>query len=116
LLEAAGGHYRQVDLPSGQPRVLAGLAWWALAAGRLQEAAVFAADAAEGASASEDPATQLLSDTAVAAVKTIADPTQHNIETFAALARRRAEGPAYRSLTDEADVTALAARLTPAAG
>jgi predicted ATPase/DNA-binding SARP family transcriptional activator len=116
LLEAAGGHYRHVDLPSGQPRVLAGLAWWALAAGHLQEAAVFAADAAEGASASEDPATQLLSDTAVAAVKTVADPTQHNIEAFAALARRRAEGPAYRSLTDEADVTALAARLTPAAG
>jgi predicted ATPase/DNA-binding SARP family transcriptional activator len=116
LLEAAGGHYRQVDLLSGQPRVLAGLAWWALTAGHLQEAAVFAADAAEGASASEDPATQLLADTAVAAVKTIADPTRHNIEAFAALARRRAHGPAYRSLTDEADVAALAARLALAAG
>ena len=34
LLDAAGGHYRQVDLPSGQPRVLAGLAWCALAAGQ----------------------------------------------------------------------------------
>jgi predicted ATPase/DNA-binding SARP family transcriptional activator len=116
LLDAAGGHYRQVDLPSGQPRVLAGLAWWALAAGHLQDAAVFAADAAQGASASGDPAAQLLADTAVAAVKAITDPTHHNIQAFIALARRRARGPTYRSLTDEPDVTALAARLTLAAG
>ena len=116
LLDAAGGHYRQVDLPSGQPRVLAGLAWWALAAGHLADAAVFAADAAEGASASGDPAAQLLADTAVAAVNAIADPTRHNIEAFVALARRRAQGPTYRSLTDEPDVTALAARLSLAAG
>jgi hypothetical protein len=34
------------------------------------------------------------------------------MEAFIALARRRAQGPAYRSLTDEPDVTALAARLT----
>jgi predicted ATPase/DNA-binding SARP family transcriptional activator len=116
LLDAAGGHYRQVDLPSGQPRVLAGLAWCALAAGHLADAAVFAADAAEGASASGDPAAQLIADTVVAAVKAIADPTRHNIEAFVAIARRRAQGPAYRSLTDEPDVTALAARLTLAAG
>jgi predicted ATPase/DNA-binding SARP family transcriptional activator len=115
LLDAAGGHYRQVDLPSGQPRVLAGLAWCALAAGHLADAAVFAADAAESALASGDPAAQLLADTAVVAVKALADPTSRNIEVFVALARRRAQVPAYRSLTDEPDVTALAARLTLAA-
>jgi predicted ATPase/DNA-binding SARP family transcriptional activator len=116
LLDAARGHYRQVNLPSGQPRVLAGLAWCALAAGHLADAAVFAADAADGASASGDPAAQLLADTAVAAVKAVADPTCHNIDAFVALARRRTQVPAYRSLTDEPDVTALAARLTLAAG
>jgi predicted ATPase/DNA-binding SARP family transcriptional activator len=116
LLDAAGAHYRQVDLPSGQPRVLAGQAWCALAADQLADAAVFAADAGEGASASGDPAAQLLADTAVAAVKAVADPTRHHIEAFVALARRRAQGPGYRSLTDEPDVAALADRLTLAGG
>ena len=111
LLDAAGGHYRHIDLPAGPPRVLAGLAWWALAAGHPDQAAVFAADAAEGASASGDPATQLLADTAVAAVKAIAHPTRDHTEAFTALALRRAQGLAYRSLTDEPDVTALTARL-----
>jgi predicted ATPase/DNA-binding SARP family transcriptional activator len=111
LLDGAAGRYRQIDLPAGPPRVLAGLAWWALAAGHLQDAAVFAADAAEGASASGDPATQLLAETAVAAVNAIADPVRHHVEAFVALAGRRARGPAYRSLTDEPDVAALAARL-----
>ena len=111
LLDAAGGHYRHIDLPAGPPRVLAGLAWWALAAGHPDQAAVFAADAAEGASASGDPATQLLADTAVAAVKAIAGPTPDHTEAFTALALRRAQGPAYRSLTDEPDVAALTARL-----
>ena len=113
LLDAAGSRYRQLDFPVGPPSVLAGLAWWALAAGRLGDATVFAADAAEGASASGDPATQLLADTAVAAVKAVAEPTRHNIDAFAALAQRRAQGVAYRSrsLTDEPDVAALAARL-----
>jgi predicted ATPase/DNA-binding SARP family transcriptional activator len=116
LLDAAGGHYRQVDLPSGQPRVLAGLAWCALAADQLADATTFAADAAEGASDSGDPAAQLLADTAVAAIKAVADPTRHHIEAFVTLARRRAQGPGYRSLTDEPDVAALADRLTLAAG
>ena len=111
LLDAAAGHYRDIDLPAGPPRVLAGLAWWALAADHLQDAAVFAGDAAEGASASGDPATQLLAETAVAAVKAIADPTRQHVEAFVALAQRRANGLAYRSLTDEPDVAALAARL-----
>ena len=110
LLDAAGSHYRHVDLPAGLPRVLAGLAWWALAAGH-PDAAVFAADAAEGASASGDPAAQLLADTAMAAVTAITHPTRHNAEAFVALARQRAQGRAYRSLTDEPDVAALAARL-----
>jgi hypothetical protein len=94
--------------------VLAGLAWWALAAGLPHDATVFAADAAQAAAASGDPATQLLADTALAAAEAIADPTRHNVEAFVALARRRALGPAYRSLTDEPDVAALAARLAPA--
>jgi predicted ATPase/DNA-binding SARP family transcriptional activator len=114
LLDAAGAHYRHVDLPAGHPRVLAGLAWWALAAGLPHDATVFAADAAQAAAASGDPATQLLADTALAAAEAIADPTRHNVEAFVALARRRALGPAYRSLTDEPDVAALAARLAPA--
>jgi hypothetical protein len=91
--------------------VLAGLAWWALAAGHPDQAAVFAADAAEGASASGDPATQLLADTAVAAVDAVAGPTRDHTEAFTALALRRAQGLAYRSLTDEPDVAALTARL-----
>ena len=111
LLDAAAGHYRHIDLPAGPPRVLAGLAWWALAAGHFHDAAVFAADARAGASASGDPATELLAETAVAAVKAIADPTDPHVEAFVALAQRRAHGLAYRSLTDEPDVAALAARL-----
>jgi tetratricopeptide (TPR) repeat protein len=111
LLDAAAGHYRHIDLPAGRPRVLAGLAWWALATDHPEEAAVFAADAAAGASASGDPATQLMAETAVAAVKAIADPTRQHAQAFVALAQRRAHGLAYRSLTDEPDVAALAARL-----
>jgi predicted ATPase/DNA-binding SARP family transcriptional activator len=111
LLDAAAGHYRHIELPAGPPRVLAGLAWWALAAGHPDQAAVFAADAAQGASASGDPATQLLADTAVAAVDAITGPTRDHAEAFTALALRRARGLAYRSLTDEPDVAALTARL-----
>jgi hypothetical protein len=111
LLDAAARHYQHIDLPAGPPRVLAGLAWWALATDHLQDAAVFAAEAAEGAAASGDPATQLLAETAMAAVNAIADPTPHHVEAFVALAQQRARGPAYRSLTDEPDVAALAARL-----
>jgi tetratricopeptide (TPR) repeat protein len=112
LLDAAGSRYRQLDFPVGPPRVLAGLAWWALAAGHPDDATVFAADAAQAASACRDPATQLLADTAVAAVKVAAEPTRRNIDAFAALAQQRSHGPAYHSLTDEPDVAALAARLT----
>lgn len=134
LLDAADGHYRDAGLPEGQPVVLAGLAWWALAAGHPDDATVFAAnaaraasvggaipvrgaarpqlaDAAQAASASGDPATQLLADTALAAATAIADPSPANTNAFVALAQRRASGPAYRSLTDEPDVAALAARL-----
>jgi hypothetical protein len=63
------------------------------------------------ASPSGDPATQLLANTAVAAVKAITDPTPLNVNAFLALAQQRASGPAYLSLTDEPDVAALAARL-----
>jgi acetyl-CoA carboxylase carboxyltransferase component len=94
--------------------VLAGLAWWALGAGKADDAMVFAADASQVASAGGDSAAQLLADTAVAAVKAFADPTRHNAETLAALAQQRAQSLSYSSLTsftDEPDVAALAARL-----
>jgi len=51
LLDKAEDRYRAADLPAGQPVVLAGLAWWALAAGRPADATVFAAGAAQAASA-----------------------------------------------------------------
>ena len=75
---------------------------------------VFAADASQVAATSGDPAVQLLADTAVAAVRALADPTRHNFEALVALAQQRARSLSYRSLTsftDEPDVTALAARL-----
>jgi hypothetical protein len=111
LLDAADGHYRAADLPAGQPVVLAGLAWWALAAGHPDDATVFAADASQAASANGDPAIGLVADTAVAATRAITDPTPPNITAFLALAQQRASGTAYRSLPDEPDVAALAARL-----
>jgi hypothetical protein len=52
-----------------------------------------------------------VNDTAMAAVTAITHPTRHNAEVFVALAQQRAQGRAYRSLTDEPDVAALAARL-----
>ncbi len=136
LLEAADSRYQEAGLPEGQPLVLAGLAWWALAAGQPDDAIVFAtnarraasvdrgipvrgaarsqlADAAQPASAGGDPATRLLADTALAAATASADPTPPNIEAFLALAQQRTSGPSYRSLTDEPDVAALAARLAP---
>jgi tetratricopeptide (TPR) repeat protein len=114
LLDAAGNYYRDVDLPAGQTAVLAGLAWWALSAGEADDARVFVADASQAAAASGDPAIQLLAETAVAAVRALADPTRHNVESLVALAQQRAQSLPYRTLTsftDEPDVTALAARL-----
>jgi predicted ATPase/DNA-binding SARP family transcriptional activator len=126
LLDAAGGRYRNANLPASQAGVLAGLAWWALAADQPGNAAVFAADAAQDATASGDLATQLLANTAIAAAKATNDPTRQNIEAFLAVAQQRARavhqvapggvrGLAYRSLIDEPDVAALAARLAPPA-
>ena len=115
LLDTAADRYRDADIPAGQPRVLAGLAWWALGAGQPDAAAIFAADAVSAAGAIADPETQLLADSALAAAKAIADPTRHNADNFVALAQRRTQGPAHRSLTDEPDLLALTARLTPAA-
>ena len=114
LLDAAGTYYGNVGLPAGQTGVLAGLAWWALSAGQADDAMVFAADACQAAAASGDPAVQLLADTAVAAVRALADPTRPNIEAFVALAQKHAQSLSYGSLTsftDEPDVAALAARL-----
>jgi tetratricopeptide (TPR) repeat protein len=116
LLDTAADRYRDADIPAGRPRVLAGLAWWALGAGQPDTAAIFAADAVSAAGAIADPETQLLADSAMAAAKAIADPAQHNAaDNFVALARQRSRGPAHRSLSDEPDLLALAARLTPAA-
>ena len=95
LLDAAGSYYRNADLPAGQTAVLAGLAWWALGAGKADDAMVFAADASQAASASGDSAIQLLADTAVAAVRAFADPTRHNVEAFVALAQQRAQSLSY---------------------
>ena len=116
LLDAAGSYYRDLDLSAGQTAVLAGLVWWALSAGQADDAMGFAADASQVAATSGDPAVQLLADTAVAAVRALADPTRHNFEALVALAQQRARSLSYRSLTsftDEPDVTALAARLAP---
>ena len=116
LLDAAGSYYRNSDLPAGQTGVLAGLAWWALSAGQADDARGFAADASRAASASGDPAMQLLADTAVAAVRALTDPTRPNIEALVALAHQRAHDLSYGSLTsftDEPDVAALAAGLAP---
>jgi predicted ATPase/DNA-binding SARP family transcriptional activator len=114
LLDAASIYYQNSDLPAGRTAVLAGLAWWALGAGKADDAMVFAADASQVASASGDSATQLLADTAVAAVRAFADPTRHNVEALVALAQQRAQSLSYSSLTsftDGPDVAALAARL-----
>jgi hypothetical protein len=57
----------------------------------------------------------LLAETAVSAVRALADPTRPNVEALVALAQQRAQSLSYRSLTsftDEPDVAALAARLT----
>ena len=114
LLDAAGAYYQNVGHPAGQTGVLAGLAWWALSAGQADDAMVFAADACQAAAASGDPAVQLLADTAVAAVRALADPTRPNTDAFIALAQRRAKDLPYGSLTsftDVPDAAALAARL-----
>jgi hypothetical protein len=114
LLDLAGSCYRNSDLPAGQTAVLAGLAWWALSAGKADDAMAFAANACQAAAASGDPAIQLLADTAVAAVRALAEPTRPNAEAFIALSQQRARSLSYGSLTsftDEPDVAALAARL-----
>jgi predicted ATPase len=116
LLEAAGSYYRSIGLPAGQTGVLAGLAWWALSAGKADDALVCATEATQVASASGDPVIQRLADTALAAVRALGDPSGLNIETFLALAQQAAQGLPYRShttLTDRADVAALAAKLAP---
>jgi predicted ATPase len=116
LLDAAGEQYETVDLPAGRAAVLAGLAWWALDAGAPSQAVAFATDAAAVASAGSDAAAQLVADTALAAARAIAEPTGDHIDAFVKLAQRRTEGGlAFVTLTDELDVTALAARLTKTA-
>ncbi len=113
LLDTAAERYQDADLPAGQARVLAGLAWWAIGAGQPAAAVGFAIDAVAAAQAIGDPESQLLADSAQAAANAIADPTQRNIDDFVALAHQRTSGLSHRSLTDEPDLAALATRLTP---
>lgn len=94
--------------------VLAGLAWRALGAGEPDAAGTFAADAVRAARVTGDPETQPLADAALAAATAVAGPTSGNADNFLALVRERTRGPAHRSLTDEPDLVALAARLTSA--
>lgn len=115
LLDTATARYEETGSPAGQPRVLAGLAWWALGADQTDAATTFAADAVRTAEAVGDPETQLLADCAFAAARAVADPRERNANDFVALARQRTAGPAHRSLSDEPDLVALAARLAPLA-
>ena len=113
LLDSAAERYRDADLPGGEARVLAGLAWWALGADQADAAVTFAADGVKAAEAIGDPETQLLADSALAAATAIADPTKDNTDHFVTLAQQRARGLSHRSLSDELDLVALEARLTP---
>jgi hypothetical protein len=113
LLDGAADRYREADLPAGQSRVLSGLAWWSLGADQPIVAASLASKAAEAARIVGDPETQLLADSALAAANAIAYPTRHNTDHFVALANGRASGLSHRSLTDEPDLLALSARLSP---
>ena len=115
LLDTAAERYQDADLPAGQARVLAGLAWWAIGADQPATAVTFAADAVRTAKANGDPESQLLADSSLAAAKAIADPTQRNTDNLVALAQQRASGLSHRSLTDEPDLVALATRLTQTA-
>ena len=112
LLDAAASHCRLLDIPASQVTVLAGLAWWALAAGHPADATVFAADAVHLAAVCGDPAIKVLSESAAAAVAAVADPTRHTITRFVALAHQRADGQVHRSLIDGRDVAALAVHLS----
>jgi predicted ATPase/DNA-binding SARP family transcriptional activator len=112
LLDTAAERYRDADLPAGQARVLAGLAWWAIGADQPAASVTFAADAVRAAKTIGDPESQLLADSALAAANAIADPTQRNTDKFVALAQQRASSLTHRSLTDEPDLVALATRLT----
>ena len=49
LLDAAARRTQEAAAPAGHPRVLAGLAWWALGAGDAAAAGIFASDAVAAA-------------------------------------------------------------------
>ncbi len=116
LLDTAAERYRDADLPAGQARVLAGLAWWAIGADQPAAAVIFAADAVRAAKAIGDPESQLLADSALAAAKAIADPTPRNTDHLRRVGpTSERSGLSHRSLTDGPDLAALATRLTPTA-
>jgi hypothetical protein len=114
LLDEAAGHCDASSLGFGRTGVLAGLAWWFLAAGEPAQAIKAAAQAAAVASETQDPATQIVAGTARAAAQASAEPTGPNIEAFLTAAQQRAGGLTFGSLPfpDAPDVAALVERLT----
>jgi len=112
LLQTARTEFEVLGVDSGEVLVLAGLAWWALAAGELDEATEFASAATQRV-ADADPTLQLIAETASAAVKVTTEPTLDNRAAFLELTRRRAGTGAVRgSLIDEPDVSAMATRIS----
>ena len=103
-----------MGLCAGQTGVLAGLAWWALGAGRADDAMAFAVDASQVAPASGDSPVQLLADTAV---RQSGPPPTRLLATSrpsSRLAEQRSQSLSYGSLisfTDGPDVDVLAASL-----
>ncbi|MGH9124687.1 MAG: ATP-binding protein, partial [Acidimicrobiales bacterium] len=112
FLDAAQDRYREVDLPAGSAGVLVGRAWWAIAANRADDAAVFAAEAVRIAAASGEPGTQALAETAAGAVSVVCDPSPSNVAAFRAMADGREQRRAFPPLvTDDPDVAELMSRL-----
>jgi len=116
--------YDSLALESGCAAALTGLSWWAMAAGDLDAAASFAANAQERAAHVGDFPIAVAADMVAAAVAVSRTDTADDRATFSAVLERRritpgnyvmvAGGPMGASL-DEPDVTALVASLAAAA-
>jgi tetratricopeptide (TPR) repeat protein len=114
LLDDGMARYQLLGVTAGCAGALAGLAWWTLAAGDQAGAATFAERARVTARSSGDPHTELVAESAVAAVAVVADPSeQHRVELGAIAERRRFAGGVYAAILDELDVAALTARYPP---
>jgi predicted ATPase/DNA-binding SARP family transcriptional activator len=112
LLDAASSHYDAIGVATGHAAVLAARTWWFLAAAEPAQALAAARAAVEASSPGSDKAILLAAQSALAAANAVGDPSREHTEAFLVLAERRAHGGlAFGTLTDEADVAALAARL-----